>query len=131
MAENREDMEKLEAAVFRRLLEHLRLRQDISNIDLMGHAGFCRNCLADWLAAASIETPAPMTREEARNIVYGEPYAAFKARQLEATPEQLELMAASEAQNARVRNIRLSDKLDRQLDQSFPASDPPSITEPR
>lgn len=125
------EMEKLEAAAFRRLLEHLRLRQDASNIDLMGLAGFCRNCLADWLAEASMETPFPLTLEEARNHVYGEPYAAFKARQLEATPEQLAKMDRSVAENARLRLQHKSRLLDEALDDSFPASDPPSITRPR
>jgi len=125
------DMEALEAAAFRRLVEHLRLRQDASNIELMGLAGFCRNCLADWVAEASVETPHPITREEARNHVYGEPYADFKARQIEASPGQLERMDRSLAENARVRASAKSRKLDDQLDDSFPASDPPGITRPR
>jgi hypothetical protein len=123
--------EALEAAVFRRLVEHLRLREDASNIELMALAGFCRNCLADWLAEASVETPQPLTREEARHMVYGEPYAAFKARQAEATPEQLARMDLSLAENERVRAAAKSRKLDAALDQSFPASDPPSLTSPR
>ncbi len=130
MSEQRTDMEKLEAAAFRRLVEHLQLRQDISNVELMGRAGFCRNCLADWLAEASIETPVPMTRDEARHLIYGEPYAEFKARHLEATPEQLEWLAKSKAENDRVRHIRRNRQLDTELDQSFPASDPPSMTDP-
>lgn len=125
------EIERLEAAAFRRLLAHLRLREDASNIDLMGLAGFCRNCLADWVAEASVETDHPLTREEARNHVYGEPYAAFKARQSDATPEQLARMERSLAENARVRAAVKSLKLDAQLDASFPASDPPSITTPR
>ena len=124
-------MEALEAAAFRRLLEHLRLRQDVSNIGLMGAGGFCRNCLADWLAEASVKTPQPLTREEARNHVYGEPYADFKARQLEETPEQLERMNHSRAQNERLRKMARSRELDNELDDSFPASDPPAITRPR
>lgn len=123
-------MEQLEAAAFRRLLQHLRLRQDASNVDMMGLAGFCRNCLADWLAEASVETPQPMTREEARNHVYGEPYVDFKARQLEATPAQISRMEESLAENERVRRAK-GLKLDRQLEDTFPASDPPSITRPR
>ncbi len=125
------EMERLEAAAFRRLVEHLRLRDDAANVDLMGLAGFCRNCLADWLAEASVETAHPLTREEARNHVYGEPYAAFKARQAEATPEQMARMEQSLAENERVRAAAKSRKLDSQLDASFPASDPPSITTPR
>ena len=130
MNHDRADMEKLEAAAFRRLVEHLRLRQDISNIELMGRAGFCRNCLADWLAEASIATPVPLTREEARHLVYGEPYSHFKARHLEATPEQLEQMARSKVENDRVRHIHRNRQLDTELEQSFPASDPPSMTDP-
>jgi hypothetical protein len=124
------ETERLEAAAFRRLVEHLRLREDASNVELMGLAGFCRNCLADWLAEASVETGHPLTREEARNHVYGEPYAAFKARQLEATPQQLARMQASLAENDRVRAAAESRRLDAQLDASFPASDPPSLTRP-
>lgn len=72
------------ARAFRRLLDHLRARPDVANIDLMGMAGFCRNCLADWVSEASA-----LTREEARHAVYGMPYADWKANQPEATPEQL------------------------------------------
>ncbi|MBS3962606.1 MAG: DUF1244 domain-containing protein [Sandarakinorhabdus sp.] len=125
------EMERLEAAAFRRLVEHLRLRQDASNIDLMGLAGFCRNCLADWLAEASAQTPHPITREEARNHIYAEPYADFRKRQPEAVPEQLARMEQSLLENARVRAAVKSRKLDDQLDASFPASDPPGITQPR
>lgn len=124
-------MERLEAAAFRRLIEHLRLREDAANVDLMGLAGFCRNCLADWLAEASVETGHPLTREEARTHVYAEPYAAFKARQGEASPAQLARMAQSLAENERVRAIAKSRQLDSELDARFPASDPPSITTPR
>ncbi len=124
------EMERLEAAAFRRLLDHLRMRQDVANVTLMGEAGFCRNCLADWLAEASIETSTPLTREEARNHIYKEPYADFKARQLEATPEQLARMDASLAENER-RRRELGLKLDEQLEDTFPASDPPSITGPQ
>ena len=124
-------MEALEAAAFRRLVEHLRLRQDVANIDLMGLAGFCRNCLADWLAEASVTTPQPLTREEARNHVYGEPYAEFKARQLAENPEQVARMQRSLEENDRLRKLAKSQELDRELDASFPASDPPGITRPR
>jgi len=87
------------AAAFRRLIAHLRHREDAQNIDLMGLAGFCRNCLADWVAEAAAEQGTPLTRDEARQAVYGEDYAAFKARQPEATPAQLERMAQSVARN--------------------------------
>jgi hypothetical protein len=96
-------LERLQAAAFRRLLHHLQLRQDAQNVDLMGLAGFCRNCLADWLAEAAQEDGQTLGREDARTLVYGEPYEAFKARQPFATPEQLARMEASLAENARVR----------------------------
>ncbi len=124
------DRQRLEAAAFRRLLDHLRLREDASNIRLMGLAGFCRNCLADWLAEASIETGRPLTREEARSYVYGEPYAAFKARQPEASAEEIAAMEESIALNATLRG-RKSARLDAELDASFPASDPPAVIRPR
>lgn len=91
----------LEAAAFRRLVAHLRHRTDVQNIDLMGHAGFCRNCLGDWLAEAAAEAGLPLDKAQAREAVYGMPQAAWKARhQAEATPEQMALMAASVAKNA-------------------------------
>ena len=82
---------EIEAAAFRRLLEHLmQQRPDVQNIDLMILAGFCRNCLADWYREAAAERGLEMTRDEAREAVYGMPFAEFKARhQAEATPEQL------------------------------------------
>ncbi len=95
--------DRIEARAFRRLLAHLRLRDDIANIDLMGHAGFCRNCLADWLAEAAAEAGIPLDRDTARTHVHGEPYAAWKARQAEATAEQLARMAATEAETRRRR----------------------------
>lgn len=85
------------ATAFRRLLAHLRHRTDAQNVDLMGLAGFCRNCLADWLA----EADGTLTKDEAREIVYGMPYAEWKAHhQAEATPEQIERMKESVAKNA-------------------------------
>ena len=85
------DTTALEAAAFRRLREHLMVqRPDVQNIDLMILAGFCRNCLADWYREAAAERGLAMTRDEAREAVYGMPFAEFKARhQAEATPEQL------------------------------------------
>ena len=82
------------AAAFRRLVAHLQHRQDAANIDLMGLAGFCRNCLADWVAEAGA-----MPKEAAREAIYGMPYAEWKASQPEATPEQLVRMAESVAKN--------------------------------
>ena len=81
---------ELEAAAFRRLVAHLDSRKDVQNIDLMNLAGFCRNCLADWYREAAENKGIGMTRDEAREAVYGMPFAEFKARhQAEATPEQL------------------------------------------
>ena len=91
------DTTALEAAAFRRLREHLMVqRPDVQNIDLMILAGFCRNCLADWYRDAAEERGQPMSRDEAREAVYGMPFADFKARhQAEATPEQLAAFEAS------------------------------------
>ena len=84
------------ASAFRRLVRHLQHRTDAQNVDMMGLAGFCRNCLADWLADAD----GTMTREEAREAIYGMPYAEWKKRhQVEATPEQLARMEESVARN--------------------------------
>ena len=85
------------ATAFRRLIAHLQHRTDVQNVDLMGLAGFCRNCLADWLA----EADGALSKDEARKIVYGMPYAEWKARhQTEATPDQIERMNESVAKNA-------------------------------
>ncbi len=91
MTDQDADTLHIEAAVFRRLREHLlEARPDVQNIDLMIHAGFCRNCLADWYREAAAERGIAMDRDEAREAVYGEPFAEWKARhQREATPEQL------------------------------------------
>jgi hypothetical protein len=79
----------VEAAVFRRLIEHLDSRRDVQNIELMNLAGFCRNCLSKWYVAAAAEHDEALGLDEAREIVYGMPYADWKARyQTEATPEQ-------------------------------------------
>jgi len=81
---------ELEAAVFRRLLEHLDARRDVQNIDLMIAAGFCRNCLADWYREAAAARGIDIDKEAARERVYGEPFDDWKARhQKPATPEQL------------------------------------------
>jgi hypothetical protein len=86
---------ELEAAAFRRLLDHLGSRTDVQNIDLMIQVGFCRNCLADWYREAAEAKGLPLTKEAAREIVYGEPFAAWKAKhQPDATPEQLAAFAA-------------------------------------
>ena len=93
--------DRVAAAAFRRLVEHLRHREDARNIDLMGLAGFCRNCLADWLAEASAEAGAPLSRDEARRAIYGMDYGEWKRNQPEATPGQLARMEASVARNRR------------------------------
>jgi hypothetical protein len=80
---------ELEAAAFRTLVEHFRAHPEVQNIDLMNLAGFCRNCLSKWYRAAAEERGLDLTYEQAREIVYGMPYAEWKARhQTEATPEQ-------------------------------------------
>jgi len=80
---------ELEAAVYRRLVEHLRARTDVQNIDLMNLAGFCRNCLSNWMKDAADAKGVPMTKEESREIVYGMPYEEWRAlHQKEATPAQ-------------------------------------------
>ena len=91
---------ELEAAAFRRLRDHLmQARPDVQNIDLMILAGFCRNCLSDWYREAATERGIAMTKDAARETVYGMPFADWKARhQREATPEQL---AAFEAASKR------------------------------
>jgi len=85
------------ATAFRRLIAHLQHRTDVQNVDLMGLVGFCRNCLADWVA----EADGTMDKETARAAIYGMPYGEWKKRhQTEATPEQLARMAESVAKNA-------------------------------
>ena len=80
---------EIEAATFRRLVEHLQGRPDVQNLDLMNLAGFCRNCLSKWYRAAAEERGIDLSYEQAREIVYGMTYAEWKARhQIEATPEQ-------------------------------------------
>jgi hypothetical protein len=85
------------SAAFRRLVAHLQHRHDAENIDLMGLAGFCRNCLADWV----LEADGTLTKEEARELIHGMPAAEWKTRyQSEATPEKLQRMQESVAKNA-------------------------------
>jgi hypothetical protein len=91
---------ELEAAAFRTLVEHLRGRPDVQNIDLMNLAGFCRNCLSKWYRAAAEERGIDLTYEDAREIVYGIPYEQWKAQhQKEATPEQQAKFAVSAPQH--------------------------------
>ncbi len=92
-----ETIRDLEAAAFRRLVAHLR-EHDVQNIDLMNLAGFCRNCLSNWLKEAADAGHVPLSKEEARERVYGMPYEIWKAQhQRPATPEQAERFAQSAA----------------------------------
>ena len=80
---------ELEAAAFRRLLEHLRTRSDVQNIDLMNLAGFCRNCLSNWYQEAATERGIAVAKDAARELVYGMPYEEWRAlHQKDATPAQ-------------------------------------------
>ncbi len=80
---------ELEAAVFRRLVEHLRARADVQNIDLMNLAGFCRNCLSNWMKEAADAQGVPLSKDDSRVAVYGMPYEEWKSKhQKEASPEQ-------------------------------------------
>ena len=87
---------ELEAAAFRRLVEHFRERTDVQNIDLMNLAGFCRNCLSKWYRGAAEERGLDLTYEQAREIVYGMPYDSWKARyQTEAGKDKLDKLSTS------------------------------------
>ena len=89
---------ELEAAVFRRLVAHLRQHPEVQNIDLMNLAGFCRNCLGNWFAEAANERGLPLGRDDGREKVYGMPYAEWKAlHQTEASSEAQADFAAREA----------------------------------
>src|SRR5271156_191364 len=93
MATDGKSRVELEAAVFRRLVSHLRERTDVQNIDLMNLAGFCRNCLSNWLKDAADEKGVALSREESREAVYGMPYETWKTQyQDSATPEQVAAM---------------------------------------
>ena len=82
-------MTELEAAAFRRLVQHLRERAEVQNIDMMNLAGFCRNCLSNWLKDAADARGLPLSKDESRELVYGMSYDAWKAlHQGEATAEQ-------------------------------------------
>ena len=85
---------ELEAAAFRTLVKHLRERTDVQNIDLMNLAGFCRNCLSNWLKDAADAKGVPLTKDESREVVYGMPYETWKAlHQKEASAEQVATMS--------------------------------------
>jgi hypothetical protein len=92
---------ELEAAAFRTLVEHFRAHPEVQNIDLMNLAGFCRNCLSKWYRAAAAERGLDLSYEQAREIVYGMPYAEWKTRyQTEATAEQQAKLAERHADHA-------------------------------
>jgi hypothetical protein len=87
---------ELEAATFRRLVEHLRSRTDVQNIDMMNLAGFCRNCLSNWMKEAADQNGVPMTTDEGREAIYGMPFEEWKAKyQNEASKAQLAAFAKS------------------------------------
>jgi uncharacterized protein len=89
---------ELEAAAFRRLVDHLRERTDVQNIDLMNLAGFCRNCLSNWLKDAADAKGVAMTKDESREAVYGMPYETWKEKhQAQASPEALAAMKKAHA----------------------------------
>ena len=95
-----ETREALDAAAFRRLLSHLDARKDVQNIDLMILADFCRNCLGDWWREAAAEKGIELSRDEARERVYGMPYGEWKSKhQAPATPEQLAALQARQAKH--------------------------------
>ena len=80
---------ELEAAVFRRLVDHLRSRTDVQNIDMMNLAGFCRNCLSNWMKEAADAKGMAMSKDESREAVYGMPYDQWRAKyQKDASAEQ-------------------------------------------
>ncbi len=100
MSDNQTTKTELEAAAFRRLVGHLRSRTDVQNIDLMNLAGFCRNCLSNWYAEAADEHGQAISKDEAREIVYGMPYSEWKAKyQTAATPAQKAAFAAAKPEN--------------------------------
>ena len=80
---------ELEAAAFRRLLDHLRSRTDVQNIDMMNLAGFCRNCLSNWIKEAADAKGVALSKDESRQAIYGMPFEEWKAKyQKEASTEQ-------------------------------------------
>ena len=94
-----EQQDRLDAAAFRRLLSHLDHRKDVQNIDLMILADFCRNCLGDWYREAAEAEGRTMSKDEARERVYGMPYGDWKAKfQGEATPEQMAAFKARKSE---------------------------------
>ena len=95
MTEDKKRQTEIEAAVFRKLIEHLQQHTEVQNIDLMILADFCRNCLSKWYVAEALDRGLEVDYESARERVYGMPYSEWKERfQTPATPEQLAAMAA-------------------------------------
>jgi hypothetical protein len=91
---------ELEAAVYRRLVEHLRSRSDVQNIDMMNLAGFCRNCLSNWMKDAADAQGLAMSKDESREIVYGMPYEEWrKKHQKDASPQQKAAFEKSRSQH--------------------------------
>ena len=87
---------ELEAAVYRRLVEHLRSRTDVQNIDLMNLAGFCRNCLSNWMKEAADAKGLTMSKDESREIVYGMPFEEWRNKyQKETSPDRKEAFEKS------------------------------------
>lgn len=97
LALDKQTQTEIEAAAFRRLVQHLDERKDVQNIDLMNLAGFCRNCLSKWYKAAAEEQGEAVDYDQAREVVYGMPYSEWKEKhQQKATPEQLAAFEASQ-----------------------------------
>lgn len=97
---DRQTRTELEAAAFRTLVDHLRKKTEVQNIELMALAGFCRNCLSKWMKAAADERGVDLDYEAARELVYGMPYEEWKTKyQTEATPEQIAAFDAHQAQS--------------------------------
>ncbi len=100
--EGNPDQTQFEAAAFRRLLRHLNeARPDVQNIDLMILAGFCRNCLSDWYREAAADAHVQMSKDQARETIYGMPFAEWKSKyQQDTTPEQLAAFEAAQRKHA-------------------------------
>jgi uncharacterized protein len=89
MATDQKTRTELEAAVYRRLVEHLRSRTDVQNIDMMNLAGFCRNCLSNWMKDAADAKGVRMSKDESREVVYGMPFSEWRDKyQKDASPAQ-------------------------------------------
>ncbi|MCP5381927.1 MAG: DUF1244 domain-containing protein [Kordiimonadaceae bacterium] len=96
---------EIEAATFRRIINHLQMRSDVQNIDLMGLAGFCRNCFSKWYAAEAAKRGIEIDKMDAREMVYGMPYDKWTDKyQTPATDEQMKLMDESLKKNEEMKN---------------------------